>query len=139
MNWATYSLIAIGIVGISDLLRKLASGLKDPFFTNLVFQLSATTFAVITYFLFSRKIENNTKDIIFAVLGGITIAAFSLFSFKALSTGPGVSVVIPILRIGGITLVVLLGIILLKEKLSMNTIFGLIFSSIGIYLLFLNK
>lgn len=139
MTWIIYTLIAIGIVGVSDLFRKLASNLKDPFFTNLVFQLSATTFAVITYFIFSRKIENNPKDIIFAILGGLTIAAFSLFSFKALSTGPGVSVVIPTLRIGGITLLVVLGIIVLKEKLSFQTFIGLIFSAIGIYLLFSNK
>ncbi|OGG21665.1 hypothetical protein A3D03_01535 [Candidatus Gottesmanbacteria bacterium RIFCSPHIGHO2_02_FULL_40_13] len=134
-----YSLIAIGIVGISDIFRKLASNLKDPFFTNLVFQLSATTFTIITYFIFSRKVENNPKDIVFAILGGITIAAFSLFSFKALSTGPGASVVIPVLRIGGIALLVVLGIVVLKEKLSLQTFIGLIFSSIGIYLLFSNK
>src|SRR3990167_3710394 len=130
MSWIFYSLIAIGIVGISDIFRKLASNLKDPFFTNLVFQLSATTFAIITYFIFSRKIENNPKDIIYAILGGITIAAFSLFSFKALSTGPGASVVIPVLRIGGIALLVVLGIFLLKEKLTLQTILGLLFSAI---------
>jgi len=139
MSWIFYSLIAIGIVGISDIFRKLASNLKDPFFTNLVFQLSATTFTIITYFIFSRKVENNPKDIVFAILGGITIAAFSLFSFKALSTGPGASVVIPVLRIGGIALLVVLGIVVLKEKLSLQTFIGLIFSSIGIYLLFSNK
>ena len=139
MSWIFYSLIAIGIVGISDIFRKLASNLKDPFFTNLVFQLSATTFAIITYFIFSRKVENNPKDIVFAILGGITIAAFSLFSFKALSTGPRASVVIPVLRIGGIALLVVLGIVVLKEKLSLQTYIGLIFSSIGIYLLFSNK
>ena len=139
MSWIFYSLIAIGIVGISDIFRKLASNLKDPFFTNIVFQLSATTFTIITYFIFSRKVENNPKDIVFAILGGITIAAFSLFSFKALSTGPGASVVIPVLRIGGIALLVVLGIVVLKEKLSLQTFIGLIFSSIGIYLLFSNK
>ncbi len=139
MNWIGYSIIAIGIVGISDIFRKLASHLKDPFFTNLVFQLSATTFAIITYFIFSRKVENNPKDIVFAILGGITIAAFSLFSFKALSTGPGASVVIPVLRVGGIALLVVLGVVVLKEKLSLQTFVGLIFSSIGIYLLFSNK
>src|SRR3989338_1316162 len=139
MSWIFYSLIAIGIVGISDIFRKLASNLKDPFFTNLVFQLSATTFTIITYFIFSRKVENNPKDIVFAILGGITIAAFSLFSFKALSTGPGASVVIPVLRIGGIALLFVFCIVVLKEKLSLQTFIGLIFSSIGIYLLFSNK
>lgn len=138
MNWIIYSLIGIGILGISDLFRKLASNLKDPFFTNLVFQLSATSFAVITYLIFSRKIQNDPKNIFFAFLGGVTIAAFSLFSFKALAMGPGVSTVIPILRVGGVTLVAILGILILKEKLTIQSVLGLIFSAIGIYLLFSN-
>lgn len=139
MNWIFYTLIAIGIVGVSDLFRKLASNLKDPFFTNLVFQLASSSTAIILYFMFSRKMESNPKALFFAVLGGITISLFSLFSFKALSTGPGASVVIPTLRIGGITLLVILGIVLLKEKLSLQTFIGLLFSAVGIYLLFSNK
>lgn len=139
MNWIIYSLIAIGIVGISDLFRKLASNLKDPFFTNLVFQIAATTTAVITYLIFSRKTENNPRAIFYAIAGGVTIATFSLFSFKALSTGPGASVVIPVLRIGGIALLAVLSISVLNEKLTTNTFVGLILSAIGIYLLFSNK
>ncbi len=139
MSWIFYSLIAIGIVGVSDIFRKLASNLKDPFFTNLVFQTAASITTVITYLIFSRNVENDPKGIIYAILGGVTIATFSLFSFKALSTGPGVSVVMPVLRIGGISFLVLLGIIFLKEKISTQTIIGLLFSVIGIYLLFSNK
>lgn len=138
MNWIIYSIIAIGIVGISDLFRKLASNLKDPFFTNLVFQLAATTTAVISYLVFSKKVENNPKAIVYAILGGVTIATFSLFSFKALSIGPGASVVIPVLRVGGIALLAILSVIVLKEKITTQTFFGLIFSAIGIYLLFSN-
>jgi len=139
MSWIIYSFIAIGVIGISDLFRKLASHLQDPFFTNLVFQIASVTTAVILFLLFSRKIEDNPRDIIYAVLGGMSISLFSLISFKALSTGPGVSVVIPVLRIGGIALVVVLGIFLLKEKLTLQTILGLLFSAIGIYLLYSNK
>jgi len=139
MNWIIYSLIAIGIVGVSDLFRKLASNLKDPFFTNLVFQLSATATAIVSYLVFSKKIENNPRAIFFAVLGGVTIATFSLFSFKVLSIGPGASVVIPVLRIGGIALLAILSVVVLKEKITTQTFFGLIFSAIGIYLLFSNK
>lgn len=139
MNWIVYTLIAIGIVGVSDIFRKLASNLKDPFFTNLVFQLAATTTAIITYLVFSRKIENNPREIIFAILGGATIATFSLFSFKALATGPGVSIVMPVMRIGGIAFLVVLGIVILSERITAQTLLGLILSFIGIYLLIANK
>ncbi len=139
MSWIVYTLIAIGIIGISDFLRKLASHLSDPFFTNLVFQLASVSTAIVLFFLFSRRVENNPRDIFYAVLGGITISLFSLFSFKALSSGPGVSVVFPLLRIGGIVFLVVLGLLFLKEKFTIQTAFGLLFSTIGIYLLYLNK
>lgn len=139
MDWIIFSLIGIFIAGFSDIFRKIASGLKDPFFTNLVFQSGAFTAGILLYLFFSRKVENNPRDIIFAVLGGMTISVFSFFSFKALATGPGVSVVMPVMRIGGVAVVTLLGVILLKEKLSPQTFAGLILSSIGIYLIFSNK
>ena len=137
--WSIYALFAILFAGFSDLFRKLGSDLKDPFFSNLVFQIGTFTTSIILYLLFSRKIVNDPKGITYAVIGGILISIFTTFSFKALSSGPGASVVLPTLRIGGIMLVVVLGVLILKEKLSLNTIAGLILSSIGIYLLFSNK
>lgn len=136
MNWIGYSLIAIAVVGVSDLFRKLASQLKDPFFTNLIFQLGTITAAILFYVLFSRKVEYNPKLMTFAFIGGFLISTFTLISFKALALGPGASTVIPILRIGGITLLVLLGVFFLKEQLSVQKLIGLGFSFLGLYLLF---
>ncbi len=132
-------MIAIGLMAVSDLFRKIASNLKDPLFANLVFQTSAWIIAVLLYLVFSRKIENNPKDIMSGIIGGATICIFTIISFKTLAIGPGVSVVMPALRIGGVTLVALLGIIILKEKLSIQSVAGMILSAVGIYLLFSNK
>ena len=139
MSWITYTLFVIAIVGFSDIFRKLASGLKDPLFTNLVFQIASATTAIFLFILFSRRVENNPRSIIYAVLGGLTISLFSLFSFKALSSGPDVSTVIPILRIGGIAFLVILGVVILKDQLTLQKIFGLVLSIVGIYLLYSNK
>lgn len=138
MNWIFYALIAIGLMGVSDLFRKLASNLKDPIFSNFIFQLGAMTISTIL-FIYSRKVVNNPRDIAFGLIGGMLIGLFTTFSFKALNIGPGVSVVMPALRIGGVTLVAILGIILLKEKLTLQSVFGFLFSTVGIYLLFSNK
>ncbi len=139
MTWVIYATIAIGLMGISDIFRKVASGLKDPFFVNLIFQTSAWITAVLLFVLFSRRTETNFNYILSAIIGGITICIFTIFSFKSLSIGPGVSVVMPSLRIGGVTLVAILGVLILKEKLSMQSFAGMILSAIGIYLLFTNK
>lgn len=136
MTWIIYSLIGILIGGVSDLFRKLGSGLKDPLFANLVFQIGASSTAIIMYLLLSRKIEYNPRSMSFAFIGGALISVFTLFSFKALSIGPGVSTVMPILRIGMVSLVAVLGVIVLKESLTMQKVFGLLLSAAGIYLLF---
>ncbi len=76
---------------------------------------------------------------IYAVIGGILISIFTTFSFKALADGPGVSTVIPVIRIGVVLLVVVLGILLFKDKLTWNIVAGIVLASAGVYLLFLNK
>lgn len=136
MNWIQYAIIAIVIVGFSDIFRKLASGLKDPFFANFAFQLGSVAAAIIFFVIFSRKIEYNPKLITFAFIGGFLISSFTLFSFKTLLLGPGASTVIPVLRIGGIALTVILGVFVLKEQFSMQKLSGLNLSFIGMYLLF---
>lgn len=139
MSWILYSLIAIVVVAFSDLFRKLASQLHDPFFTAIIFQMGSIVTTVILYLVFSRKIESNMTAISYAFIGGVLIAIFTLFSFKALSMGPGVSTVIPILRTGGIALVVILGVIFLREKMTMMSTIGLILSLAGIYFMFVGK
>ncbi|MDA1316958.1 MAG: EamA family transporter [bacterium] len=139
MSWIIYALIGIVVVAASDIFRKLASNLHDPFFTALIFQIGSIVTTVILYLLFSRKIESNTPAIGYAFAGGVLIAIFTLFSFKALSTGPGVSTVIPILRVGGIALVVIFGIVLLREKMTLMSMIGLILSLAGIYFMYVGK
>ena len=136
MSWIYYALLAIVVVGVSDILRKFTSGFQDPFYANLLFQIGSFSAAVVSYILFSRHTENNPRLLLFALAGGALISLFTLISFKTLSIGPGVSTVIPVLRIGGILLVVLLGIVFLKEQFTVSKTIGLMLSFIGVYLLF---
>lgn len=139
MNWVVYALFAILVVGVSDIFRKIASTIKSPFEANLYFQWGGAISALILFLLFSRKMTADPKTALTSFTGGSLIAIFTLFSFKALSMGPSASVVMPVLRIGGISFLVLLSIIFLKERLNFQMLVGLLFSFIGIYLLFSNK
>ena len=138
MDWSFYAIISILFLGVSDLFRKLGSSIKDPIFANLIFQAGSFLTAMLL-FLSSRKVATSGNGIVVAFIGGILISLATLLSFKALSLGPGVSVVMPTLRIGGVVLVSLLGVLVLREKLAIQTLFGLLFSAVGIYLLFSNK
>ena len=95
--------------------------------------------AIILYFLFSKKLEGNPQGMLYALIGGILISVFTTFSFKALADGPNVSTVIPVIRIGVVLLVVILGVLLFKDKLTWNIIFGILLATSGVYLLSLNK
>ncbi|HSA83301.1 MAG TPA: EamA family transporter [Patescibacteria group bacterium] len=139
MNWIIFALGAIGAGAISDLFRKLGSNLRDPFLSNLLFQGAGFATAIILYFIFSRKLEGNPYGILYAAIGGIFISIFTALSFKALSDGPGVSTVMPVLRIGVVLLVVILGILLFREKLTWNIVLGVLLAGSGVYILFLNK
>ncbi|SRR6266403_6071316 len=139
MSWIIFALGAIGAGAISDLFRKLGSNLKDPFFSNVIFQGAAFATALILYFVFSRKLEGNHNGMLYALIGGILISIFTTFSFKALGDGPGVSTVMPFIRIGVVILVVILGILLLKDKLTWNIVVGVLLATAGVYLLSINK
>jgi len=137
MQWWVYTIMAISALGTADFFRKLASSIKDPIFTNLLFQAGAFT-AALVIFLTHRKTAGDSHSILYALIGGVLISLFSLASFKALSLGP-VSVVWPAIRVGGLAFVVILGVFLLKERLSMQTILGFTFAAIGLYLLLSHK
>lgn len=90
MSWIIYAIGAMGAAATSDLFRKLGSNLKDPFLANLLSQIGSVTMAIILFLLFSRKFENNTSGITYALLTGVFISIATTLFFKALSIGPGV-------------------------------------------------
>lgn len=139
MSWIIYALGAIATQAGSDIFRKLASSLKDPFFLNLVFQSGAFFMAIILYMMFSRKSFVNTQEITYAFIGGLLISVFTTLFFKAITLGPGIATVSPGVRIGAVALVALAGVFIFREKLTWNLIAGITLASTGVYLLFLNK
>ncbi len=135
MSWLIYALGAIFSAAFSDLFRKLGSNLKDPIFSNLIFQFGGFTMAIVLFLLLGRKFDANPKGIAYALVGGFLISIFTTFTFKALSMG-NVSTVIPVIRVGGVILVAILGVILFKDKLTWNLILGILLACTGIYLIF---
>lgn len=137
-TWITYAIIAIMFTAVSDMFRKLAAQELSPYFANVLFQFAAFSTGM-TLFLTHRKIDNNPRGILFAVIGGMLVAMFTFFSFRTLAIGPGVSVVMPVLRVGGVSLVAVLGVVVLKDSVSLIKIVGLIFAVTGIIMLTMSE
>ena len=139
MSWVFYALGAIVSVAISDMFRKLGSNLHDAFLSNLIFQIGSVTMAVTLWLLFSRRLEDNAWGLTYALIGGMLVSIFTAFVFKALEIGPGVSVVMPVIRVGGVMLVAILGVLVFGEKMSTSLALGILLSVTGVYLIFSGK
>lgn len=139
MPWFIFAIAAMGTAAAADLFRKIGAQISDPFVANLFSQIGSLSMAVILYLFFSRKLVDNPSGISSALLAGVFISISTALFFKSLSLGPGVATVSPTIRIGGVLLVVIFGLILFREKLTWNLITGILLTSTGLYLLFLNK
>jgi uncharacterized membrane protein len=141
MNWIIFTIGAVASGALADIFRKYGSVINDPFLNNFIFQAAAFITAFILYMLFSRKAVPDTHSSIipYIIVGGLCVSLFTTFFFKSLTLGPGVSVVAPIVRAGGIITVAVLGIILFQEKLTWSLAAGIVLATAGIYLMFLNK
>jgi uncharacterized membrane protein len=139
MSWIIFAVGAMMAAAASDMFRKIGSNLSDPFLANLYSQIGSLSMAIILFLIFSRKFENNFQGAGSAVLAGVLISVSTALFFKALSGGPGVSTVAPVIRVGGVLLVAIFGIIIFREKLTWNIVMGIILASSGVYLLFSNK
>jgi uncharacterized membrane protein len=136
--WIFYMLGATFAISISDIFRKLGSSLRDPFLANFVFQIGALAMAAVLWMFFSRHVEFNDKGMISALAGGLFLSLFTALVFKALEVGPGISMVMPIVRMGSIVLVVMLGVLLLREKMTWTLFTGVSLSILGVYFIFFN-
>ena len=137
--WVLYALGASAAIAASDLFRKLGSNLNDPFLNNLIFQIGSVSMAISLWLLFSRKFEPNTRGIAYALAGGMLVSIFTALFFKALANGPGISVVAPFVRVGGIVLVVIFGVLLFREKITWGMGAGIVLALSGVYLIFSGK
>ena len=96
--------------------------------------------AVILWLLFSRKLDTgNAVGVLYALIGGFLVSLFTAFVFKALEIGPGVSTVMPVVGVGGVVLVAILGVLIFEEKLTWSLVAGVVLATGGVYLIFSGK
>lgn len=136
------STIGIAILlGTYDLCIKLGAGRTDPTLGAMLTQI-ASTFTLVCVFLFhllkpgAPRPNVTAQGVVFVTVAGVLIATalLSLFLVLQNKTAKATTTLPTILILRNITLVVL-GIIVLGEKLSLTRAIGIGLSLFGVYLI----
>jgi uncharacterized membrane protein len=124
--------------GVGDFFTKLAAGKISPYISAITLSLSAV-FTVAIYFIFVKNVPGNLvvskAGLLYSALGGISIGLGMIFFFNLFAKGANISTAQPIIKSIVVLSAVLLGVIVLKEKMNFAQVIGMVFSIIGIYFL----
>lgn len=139
MNWLLLALSSAVTFALADFLAKISSDKIHPYIGAFIVNLSSALILLIPITYFYLKGEDlfimKHQGLQFAILAGIVVGIASLLMFKTFSLGTNLSISVPIIRTGTVLIATLLGILLLKEGISLKAVFGIGFSVIGIYLI----
>ncbi len=136
--WLIYALLtALFYVGL-DFCVKRAAGKIDDFWGMLIINAVAVIPALVGFLILkmSRSELLVTREgITWSILAGISIGLGSVTLIKMFSSGANLSIGSPLVRIGTVVGVVIVGMFFLRETLSVKQIFGLAVSIGGLFLL----
>ena len=139
MTWLIFAFLSAFFLSLTDLFTKLSSDKINNIFGSLIINLAATITMIVALLIIKSKGEDvfsfKTNGIIYSVLAGIVVAIATIFVLKMFSGGVNLSTAVPVVRIGIIIIGSLIGIILLKESISLRYIAGFLISLVGLYLL----
>jgi drug/metabolite transporter (DMT)-like permease len=65
---------------------------------------------------------------------GVAFSSVTVCLYRTFEANAPISVAMPLIRLSGLFLVVLLGLVILREPLSLRYIVGLVLACIGLYL-----
>lgn len=139
MNWLAYALATVVFYSLFDYFLKLSVGkLHDGtagFIINLVSAL-----VLVVFMIYSRSTGEaiwppKPGGVMYAVVAGLAIGVATITFIKMYATGTNLSVGVPIIRIGTVVLASILGIVLLKEGISVKYVIGSVVSLVGFYIM----
>ena len=134
-QWLLFSILTILLWGVWGTISKAISDEIDTYMNQILF-----TLGLVPLFLFvlrSRRLSvrnNRKRGIFFAFLTGILGGTGNIAFFHSLSLGGKASAVVPITGLSPLVSV-LLGLVVLRERMSVTQIVGAGVALVAIYLL----
>ena len=131
MKWITSIILSFLCVGLVQVSFKMISESQVEIYLLFCY---GTAFLVAGIHVFAKKIILSRNEILFGIILGLSSVLQSYFWIMALQGLEGV-VVYPAVSIGAIVLVTIVCTGLLKEKLGMKGILGMMFGFVAIIML----
>ncbi len=141
MNWIFLVLLTAFFYGIYNFFIKISSGHINQIVGAVILQVVAAVLGsvILIYLkLTGAPLDVSSKGVQFAILAGIFVGLAEIASFYAFSKGVTASTGIPIMIGGSVVVGALLGILLLKESLTLVQYFAIAMVVAGI-VLFIKK
>lgn len=133
-GWVIYALLAMLLQGLVLFTVKVFSFQTHPLVV-LLYQYIGSLIVLLAYLLIKKiNFKLKKKELFWVLLSGFLISTGLSFYYLAIGLGEA-SKVIPLHNVGITLIPAILGFTLLKEKLNMRTIIGLIFAILCIIFL----
>jgi bacterial/archaeal transporter family protein len=132
-----FFIAAMITLGFADFATKQTSGRISPAFGTLIYAASAMVPALI-WTVWSRAdgpLLVTRLGVTWSVLTGLAFGVFAGLLFFLFSKGVNLSVGTPVIRLGGIAFAAMLGIVVLREEFSKQSLAGFVLAVLGILLI----
>lgn len=138
MNWVLLALATAAAFGAYNVFIKLGSGKIDHVLGAVVLQVVAALLGG-TYTLMlklsGRELPVTRAGLGYAALAGLAVGLAEILTFIVFSRGAPASLATPIIMGGSILITAVVGVALLRERLELPQLVGILLVGIGIALL----
>ncbi|MBE7474027.1 MAG: hypothetical protein DPW09_25480 [Anaerolineae bacterium] len=138
MNWIFYAVITALLLAAADVFVKLAAGKLSNSVALLIY--GSCTFLVGLGWVLWQRFQGvpqyaQLPGAVAAGAVGLTFALVTVGLFVTFGAGAPISLASPLIRLGGLVLVSLVGLIFFKEPLTWRYVAGMLLACGGIYLI----
>jgi uncharacterized membrane protein len=138
VNWIIYAVGAAVALAVADVLVKLAAG-KLPSSLGLLLYGCVPFATGLIWFLWDRSrnvsMAVQPQAIMFAVGVGVAFTLVTIALYGAFRAGAPISVASPLIRLAGLLIASVVGVVFWKEGISTRYVLGMVLSVAGLYLI----
>lgn len=127
----------MGILALADFSVKEASGKISPSLGTLVYALTTVVVALV-WVLWSRSqgpLSATNWGLIWSIATGVAFGTFTALLFTVFAAGVNLSIGTPVIRLGGIVLAAMLGVLVFRESANLRYVIGFALAVVGIILI----